>query len=222
MKRSEKFSNSLKAKTEDEIAKSIQKAIQRNRKGIVKNHPSTDSELEKRFETQLRLIREEDYPNDKPKYTKIWNDKFNSMKNDYLTSDNFAEMTEKGRHNLEKQNFEDEYLTEYIKQNSGVEIKFPNHQTSDDGKFASVEYKGTSIFYWIGTVINKFDKNYVKDFQDYYLSNYSGDEMIMIIDGKESVRFRSDMKDAVDQIQLNYLNISIMDVEEFIGWVEKN
>jgi hypothetical protein len=71
MKRSEKFSNSLKAKTEDEIAKSIQKAIQRNRKGIVKNHPSTDSELEKRFETQLRLIREEDYPNDKPNILKF-------------------------------------------------------------------------------------------------------------------------------------------------------
>jgi hypothetical protein len=219
MKRSEKFSNSLKAKTEDEIAKSIQKAIQRNRKGIVKNHPSTDSELEKRFETQLRLIREEDYPNDKPKYTKIWNDKFNSMKNDYLTSDNFAEMTEKGRHNLEKQNFEDEYLTEYIKQNSGVEIKFPNHQTSDDGKFASVEYKGTSIFYWIGTVINKFDKNYIEDFTNYFLSKSSNyNDRIFIIDGKQSKKFREVMKSNTEIIP----NLKIKDVQEFIEWIEKN
>lgn len=219
IKRSEKFSNSLKAKTEGEIAKSIQKAIQRNRKGIVENYPSTYSELEKRFETQLRLIREDDYPNDKPKYTKIWNDKFNSMKNDYLTSDNFAEMTEKGRHNLEKQNFEDEYLTEYIKQNSGVEIKFPNHQTSDDGKFASVEYKGRSIFYWIGTVINKFDKNYIEDFTNYFLSKSSNyHDWIFIIDGKQSKKFREAMKSNTEIIP----NLKIKDVQEFIEWIEKN
>jgi hypothetical protein len=141
------------------------------------------------------------------------------MKNDYLTSDNFAEMTEKGRHNLEKQNFEDEYLTEYIKQNSGVEIKFPNHQTSDDGKFASVEYKGTSIFYWIGTVINKFDKNYIEDFTNYFLSKSSNyNDRIFIIDGKQSKKFREVMKSNTEIIP----NLKIKDVQEFIEWIEKN
>jgi len=140
----------------------------------------------------------------------------------YLDSDAYAEQLEKGRHNQAPSKSHHHYLRQYILEKTGETIKFPNLKDDEGGKFATVNYRGAIINYKLVNILNKFHKNYVKDFQDYYLSNYSGDEMIMIIDGKESVKFRSDMKDAVDQIQLNYLNISIMDVEEFIGWVEKN
>ena len=140
----------------------------------------------------------------------------------YLDSDAYAEQLEKGRHNQAPSKLHHLYLKNYILEKTGETIKFPNLKKDEEGKFANVNYRGTIINYKLVNILNKFHKNYVKDFQNYYLSNYSGDEMIMIIDGKESTKFRSDMKAAVKEITLNHLNINVMDVEEFIEWIEKN
>ena len=120
----------------------------------------------------------------------------------FLSFDNYAFQLFKGNANRVGETIQPTFLKQFVKQQTNKEIEFnkPKQNTI---------VNGVEVYYTISNQMNNYNKNTISDWSNKKLNN----ETVLLVCGKSYKTIYTELK------AKNTKNLKVLDIEEFIEWI---
>jgi len=127
----------------------------------------------------------------------------------FLVSETFSLQLFKGKANQAGKDFQHEFLTKFIRNNSQINIEF---KSSKNKKLTPTVFKGIDVYYLLYNKMNNYSKILTENFQKEELKNKS----ILLINGDIKSHAYKNFRD------IKIKNLDIMNIDQFVKWIKES